>query len=260
MRFRGKLVAGVTVLLLWGAQLMGALERIDFVVTRSSDPGWLGSTFHWLINMPGWAQVALLFLGLGFTYWDQRRPPRPAPVVPNPAHELGQLIKDLRSDFREVRPPVLATPPAPSRLIAEIPAHGTFTPGIACGGVSRKHDAYSESSGDYIHRGQGVIEVYFRIALSKLAEVGPTGALTIVGLPYQVEREIEARVPSFQGIHLDEAIGRNRLILRLIPHSTAVAVYEAGGDLLMSAVTDADLSDHSEISGSFVYETLGISF
>ncbi len=65
MRFRGKLVAGVTVLLLWGAQLMGALERIDFVVTRSSDPGWLGSTFHWLINMPGWPRWPCCFSAWG---------------------------------------------------------------------------------------------------------------------------------------------------------------------------------------------------
>jgi hypothetical protein len=57
---------GVIALITWGGD-------IDFVVSRSQDPGWVGQMINWLIDPPGWAILPLLSLGLACIFLDSRR-------------------------------------------------------------------------------------------------------------------------------------------------------------------------------------------
>jgi hypothetical protein len=70
-------LAGVVPLI--PAAIKGALAliniggNIDFVVSRSQDPGWVGQMIDWIIDPSGWAILPLIALGFACIYWDFRR-------------------------------------------------------------------------------------------------------------------------------------------------------------------------------------------
>jgi hypothetical protein len=47
--------------------------NIDFVISRSQNPGWVGRMINWLIDPPGWLILPLIALGLTCIYWDAKR-------------------------------------------------------------------------------------------------------------------------------------------------------------------------------------------
>src|SRR4051794_41031650 len=46
---------------------------IDFVVSRSQEPGWVGQMIGWLIDPPGWTILPFMLFGFACIYWDTRR-------------------------------------------------------------------------------------------------------------------------------------------------------------------------------------------
>lgn len=46
---------------------------VDFVVSRSGDPGWVGKVLALLVNPPGWAILPLIIVGFALIRWDYRR-------------------------------------------------------------------------------------------------------------------------------------------------------------------------------------------
>jgi len=53
--------------------LVGFGGSIDFVISRSQEPGWVGQMINWLIDPPGWSVLPLIGLGLTCIYWDAQR-------------------------------------------------------------------------------------------------------------------------------------------------------------------------------------------
>jgi hypothetical protein len=46
---------------------------VDFIVSRSQEPGWVGAVIDTLISPPGWITLPLIVSGLALIYWDTRR-------------------------------------------------------------------------------------------------------------------------------------------------------------------------------------------
>lgn len=46
---------------------------IDFVLSRSSDPGWVGALLNFLIDPPGYLVLPCIMLGFGLIWWDLSR-------------------------------------------------------------------------------------------------------------------------------------------------------------------------------------------
>jgi hypothetical protein len=46
---------------------------VDFVITRSQDPGWVAVVINALLDPPGWLTIPLILVGLLLIYWDSRR-------------------------------------------------------------------------------------------------------------------------------------------------------------------------------------------
>jgi hypothetical protein len=97
------------------AAIKGALALItfgsdvDFIVSRSQDPGWVGKMINWIIDPPGWAIVPLIVLGLAFIYWDVRRrgarsAPAENPIKPEPDMKPNQLVKHTAAATPEQTP------------------------------------------------------------------------------------------------------------------------------------------------------------
>jgi hypothetical protein len=63
----------------WFGRLVGRGGDADFIISRISDPGWVGTMIGWIINPPGWAIVPLILGGLFLIWLDVRRRPD-APV------------------------------------------------------------------------------------------------------------------------------------------------------------------------------------
>lgn len=53
-------------LIMWGGD-------IDFVISRSADPGWVGNLIDFLLNPPGVITLPFIVIGLLLIYWDNRR-------------------------------------------------------------------------------------------------------------------------------------------------------------------------------------------
>lgn len=66
---------GALLLSLWQA-LRSVLSwggEIDFVVSRTSDPSWIGQLFRVAATQPGYVAIALTVGGLALIYWDVKR-------------------------------------------------------------------------------------------------------------------------------------------------------------------------------------------
>jgi hypothetical protein len=55
--------------------LLSVGGNIDFVISRSQEPGWVGQLMNWLIDPPSWMILPLIALGLTCIYWDAKRQP-----------------------------------------------------------------------------------------------------------------------------------------------------------------------------------------
>jgi hypothetical protein len=66
---------------LWQAikWLIGRGGDIDFVVSRWSDPGWVGAVINFLLSPPPWMMIPLLIVGSALIAWDYFRHRNPAP-------------------------------------------------------------------------------------------------------------------------------------------------------------------------------------
>jgi hypothetical protein len=53
--------------------LVGWGGDIDFVLSRSDDPGWVGWVLSQFLDAPGWALILMIAVGLGLIWWDLRR-------------------------------------------------------------------------------------------------------------------------------------------------------------------------------------------
>jgi tRNA_anti-like len=46
---------------------------VDFVISRSSDPGWVGHLINFLFYPPAWVPMLVAVCGFGLIFWDIRR-------------------------------------------------------------------------------------------------------------------------------------------------------------------------------------------
>ena len=127
---------GVVVLALpWIKAVVGLGGDIDFLVSRSQDPGWVSAVWNYIVTA-SWLPIALTLGGLALIYWDVRRnryreaaalvaPDLPKPL-PNSKGQPPQVAAPpLRaSTLPEARPSANITPSVPTKLaaVAALPA------------------------------------------------------------------------------------------------------------------------------------------
>lgn len=56
-----------------GKWLVGLGGDIDFVISRSQEPGWVGDMTDWLIDPPSWLHIPLMVLGFALIWWGVRK-------------------------------------------------------------------------------------------------------------------------------------------------------------------------------------------
>jgi hypothetical protein len=66
----------------WIGWLISRGGDADFVISRSSDPGWVGAMINWIINPPAWAIMPLIVAGFALIWLDVKR--RRAKVTVSP--------------------------------------------------------------------------------------------------------------------------------------------------------------------------------
>jgi len=96
----------------WALLILGVIERvigiggsIDFVLTRSQDPGWVGVVLHRAVENVG---LLLMLVGVAFIVWNERR--RTARLVEG---RLAILSSHVPSPSPDRRPsPSIKTEPA----------------------------------------------------------------------------------------------------------------------------------------------------
>lgn len=71
---------------LWQAikWLIGRGGDLDFVISRWSDPGWVGAVLSFLLSPPPWMTIPLLIVGTALIAWDYFRHRNAAPALPTP--------------------------------------------------------------------------------------------------------------------------------------------------------------------------------
>jgi hypothetical protein len=57
----------------WLGWIVSRGGDMDFVISRTNDPGWVGTMIGWIINPPGWAILPLIAGGLFLIWLDVRR-------------------------------------------------------------------------------------------------------------------------------------------------------------------------------------------
>jgi hypothetical protein len=57
-----------------GKAAVGLGGDVDFIISRSNDPGWIRQAVNWLFHPPDWAIAPLIILGLMLIWADVKRP------------------------------------------------------------------------------------------------------------------------------------------------------------------------------------------
>ncbi len=127
---------------------------------------------------------------------------------------------------------------------------GTWTPAIAFGGAS-VGVTYTTQLGRYTKIGHRVF-VDFEMVLSNNGS--SAGAVTITGLPFTNNGTLRAYGHlALESIDLNAASGYTHVIGRIATGATAITVLEIGDNVSSAALTDADVPNTGEFSGSFTY-------
>jgi hypothetical protein len=80
---------GLLLVLVWIKTIVGFGGDIDFLVSRSQDPGWVGVMWNQIVTSP-WMPMVLTVIGLGLIYWDFKRTVRRLQNAPStPARGPG---------------------------------------------------------------------------------------------------------------------------------------------------------------------------
>jgi len=116
----------------WALSIGG---EIDFVVSRSQDPGWIMQVIYWVIDPPGWAIFPLIIAGLSLIYWDVRR---------RPSEDVRGASTEVTHSASQAIPLTAATPIATN--IEGILAPAGFLDYIVEGGEACKNISNSQYS------------------------------------------------------------------------------------------------------------------
>lgn len=132
---------------------------------------------------------------------------------------------------------------------------GTWTPVIA-GSVTPGTQTYTTQTGVYTQIGN-MMHVHFEILLSAF-DAATNGNMTVTGLPTAAKGspslQYSGTVGQYSLIDLDVVGAYHQIILTLPSAQTTINIQEAGDDVALNNITEADFSATTRINGSISYQ------